>query len=74
MGALLRILGGVWVGVGLIDLYMVSMEGPVTGVALTTHMINYVIPGLLVLGIGVLIGVNQASRAKAKDDRPSNDL
>lgn len=59
MGAVLRVIGGLWAAFGL---YMVwqALTGPMTnaqaGVGLVMYMLVFVMPGLVVLGIGEMLG------------------
>jgi len=55
MGAFLRITGALWIGLGVLNILTLYATSVVTSTALLNNMVFYGIPGLLLLGIGVML-------------------
>lgn len=55
MGAVVRVLGGVWIGIGLLNAYLLYWEQGLTDRALVSNMLFYGLPGLLLLILGSVI-------------------
>lgn len=55
MGAVFRIAGGVWIGIGLINAYLAYWDGALNDRVLMNSMVFYGLPGLLLLILGSVL-------------------
>ena len=55
MGAVMRVAGGVWIGVGLINSYLLYWDNALSDGALMSNMLFYGLPGLLLMILGSVL-------------------